>query len=121
MSYFEKLEESALLVLLGDHLGNFHVSLALYSTVCVALLGPLAKSNGRQGVVDTNTSNIEEHVKGNIVIDSNVHNQKVVEKVAIGSKEIQDWPILHVFVHHKLRGEPNVLIDSKKIETSVLL
>ena len=83
MSYSQELKECTLLILLGDHLCCLHVGLALDSTVGVALLCSHTESNGGHGIVDANTCDVEEHVKGNIVVYSYVHNHKVVEKVAI--------------------------------------
>jgi hypothetical protein len=83
MSYSQEFKECALLILLSDHLGCLHVGLALNSTVRVALLCSHTQSDGGHRIVDANACNVEEHVKGNIVVYSYVHYHKVVEEVAI--------------------------------------
>lgn len=86
--------------------------MALDSTGSVALLRPFAQPNGRHRIEDANASNVEEHVDGHIVIDTDVHYHKVVEEVTIGGKEVVDGPEPHALIHYEFGGEPHVLVDA---------
>jgi len=113
-SHAQELVESSNLVPFGHHAGNIQVGLALQPTQFVALGRPLLQPVYRPRVENADTTEVEAHVDGHVVVDGQPHDDEIVQNMTILGKDVKERPPSHRLVDHEWPEVPSLFVMIKQ-------